>query len=628
MRITPKKFKEYVDRNLPGITDQELFTSEYLRARLEQMATAITGRYRRPVKVLLVWNASAPQLAYTDNNSITINVGNEDLKTKNRNDKYRLIVGFLAHETAHILYTDFIEKHKFLNGLNRGQWYPQRPVFKRGKYERRLEEIESAFTANAASLCNIANVLRNTFEDEVIEQRMKHEYPGSFKEGLSYVGCYLAKISSSIIDLCQSDQELCIRINLIFHYARLGTRDFQEAGSRRERWIKICTPYMDKAVNGNALERFDAVNHLLVLLWPYIDLTQGQEPPPMRAETADPNGFSSPVESQERQDAETEEIEGTNAEHLPELANTALAAILRQIAEERAKHEIERELRRELDTELQRMDLGEMHEITSHIFRKDQVDPELIEAYQTETPDLQRLARRMCEKMRQESFVRGRGGKRTGLFYGRLNTRQCSRDDGKCFYRRKLPATDLDLAVSVLVDESGSMYWDDRITKARNAAIVLYEFCRTFEVPASVYGHTADNGYDLSLYAYAEFDSIDNQDRYRLMDMQARSFNRDGAAVSYMAQRLLARPEHMKLLLIPTDGLPYAKGYWGSEADKDLQETVKKYERLGLVIYALAMGDDCDRLREIYGSHFLDASDLNRLPQLMVKLVKENIKEC
>lgn len=633
MRITPKKFKEYVEKNLSGITDQELFTSEYLRFWLENMATAVTGRYHRPVKVRLEW--VNPHLAYTNNETITITAGHDYvLSLSNRLERFKMIVGLLAHETAHILYTDFIENNRYNTSMRSGAWYPKRPEFRHEKYMRRIQEIEAELDSSAGQILSIAHHLLNLFEDEAIERRMRREYPGSFKEGLDFKAAVTLAETPSVREILDmSDSKLALLQGLLFRYVLCGDRDFREAGPRLNRWMAVCEPYFIQAAKGPMLKRLDAVNHLLVLLWPYIDLTQEQEPPPMRGGSVEPNGATSPVNEQNSQGSgaegsETEVMEGTDTEKLSGLAEEILDSVRKQIAEERANQEIEGDLSRELDAELQRMDLGEMHgEITSHIFRASFVEPELIEAYQTETPELQRLARRMCEKMRQESFERGRGGKRTGLYSGRLNIRQATREDGKCFYRRKLPATGLDLAVSVLVDESGSMYWDDRITKARDAAIVLYEFCRAFEVPALVYGHTADNGYDLSLYAYAEYDSIDNQDRYRLMDMQARNYNRDGAAVSYMAHRLLARPEQVKLLLIPTDGLPNAKGYCGAAAEKDLQQTVQKYERLGLVIYALAMDDDCERLREIYGSHFLDASDLNRLPQLMVRLVKENMKE-
>ena len=68
----------------------------------------------------------------------------------------------------------------------------------------------------------------------------------------------------------------------------------------------------------------------------------------------------------------------------------------------------------------------------------------------------------------------------------------------------------------------------------------------------------------MELYAYAEFDSIDNKDQYRLMDMSARCGNRDGAALRYVAERLMTRPEPIKLLIITSDGQPAACGYYGT----------------------------------------------------------------
>ena len=48
-------------------------------------------------------------------------------------------------------------------------------------------------------------------------------------------------------------------------------------------------------------------------------------------------------------------------------------------------------------------------------------------------------------------------------------------------------------------------------------------------IPITIYGHSTDAG-GVALYSYAEFDSVDNEDCYRLMDMCDRNGNRDGAA--------------------------------------------------------------------------------------------------
>ena len=62
-------------------------------------------------------------------------------------------------------------------------------------------------------------------------------------------------------------------------------------------------------------------------------------------------------------------------------------------------------------------------------------------------------------------------------------------------------------------------------------------------------GHTAWNSH-VELFSYAEFDSVDRKDRYRLMDLSARDCNRDGAALRYMAEKLYEAHPNGKLILI------------------------------------------------------------------------------
>lgn len=95
--------------------------------------------------------------------------------------------------------------------------------------------------------------------------------------------------------------------------------------------------------------------------------------------------------------------------------------------------------------------------------------------------------------------------------------RALHRKDGGIFTRTRLPDEEQKLSVGLLVDESGSMGWGDRITHARKTAIVLYDFCTSLGIPITIYGHSTDSK-GVALYSYAEFDSLDASDRYRLMD--------------------------------------------------------------------------------------------------------------
>ena len=55
-----------------------------------------------------------------------------------------------------------------------------------------------------------------------------------------------------------------------------------------------------------------------------------------------------------------------------------------------------------------------------------------------------------------------------------------------------------------------------RITHARSASIILHDFCKGLNIPIAIYGHTEDYNDTVQLYAYAEFDSVDNKDQYHL----------------------------------------------------------------------------------------------------------------
>lgn len=160
---------------------------------------------------------------------------------------------------------------------------------------------------------------------------------------------------------------------------------------------------------------------------------------------------------------------------------------------------------------------------------------------------------------------------------------------------------------------------------ARKTAIVLYDFCMSLGIPITIYGHSTDSK-GVALYSYAEFDSLDASDRYRLIDMSARNGNRDGAALRYVAEHLAKRPESQKLLIIISDGQPADCGYSGTEAEADLRGIKNEYRKRGIVIFAAAIGDDKENIRRIYQDGFLDITKLEDLPKNMTQLVKQYLK--
>lgn len=306
--------------------------------------------------------------------------------------------------------------------------------------------------------------------------------------------------------------------------------------------------------------------------------------------------------------------------------------LLESMAEKSACEELENERLSELNEMAQSISYGDIHRgVNKKVHRITTVDEELIEYYNEVSAPLIAISKQLQKNLLRQLKDMRLGGKLTGLMMGRrLDCHALHRNDGKVFYKNNLPQDVPQLAVGLLLDESGSMSSADRATYARAAAIILYDFCQSLEIPVTVYGHTTsyDSQYHstVDLYSYAEFDSIDKNDKYRLMDISARGSNRDGAALRFVAEKLVARPETVKMLILVSDGQPADFGYDGTAAEEDLRGIKQEYQRKGITFIAAAIGSDKANIERIYGDSFWDITDLNQLPVKLTTVVKRHIR--
>lgn len=296
-----------------------------------------------------------------------------------------------------------------------------------------------------------------------------------------------------------------------------------------------------------------------------------------------------------------------------------------------ACEQLENERIRELNDVAQNISYGNVHEgVSVRVNRIASVDEELVDQYNYISGPLVTISRQLQKSLIKQLKENRRGGKQTGLMMGRrLDAHALCRNDGKVFYKNNLPNEIPELAVGLLLDESGSMCSCDRCTYARAAAIILYDFCQSLDIPVTVYGHSTDyrgHGESVELFSYAEFDSFDQDDKYRMMDISARGSNRDGAALRFVAEKLSKRPEAVKLLILVSDGQPAADGYYGTAAEEDLRGVKQEYQRKDILFIAAAIGNDKQNIERIYGDSFLDISDLTQLPTKLTNVVKRHIR--
>ena len=298
--------------------------------------------------------------------------------------------------------------------------------------------------------------------------------------------------------------------------------------------------------------------------------------------------------------------------------------MLEQMAEKATCTQLENERIKELNDAAKSISYGNIHNgVNIAVHRIADVDEQLQDQYHAISGPLLNISRQLQRSLIQKLKDQQRGGKQTGLVMGRrLDAHALCRNDGKVFYKNNLPNEIPRISVGLLLDESGSMSCGDRATYARAAAIILYDFCQSLNIPIMVYGHSTGWRTGVDLYSYAEFDSFDKNDKYRLMDISARGSNRDGAALRYVAEQLSKREEEVRILILVSDGQPADSGYSGTAAEEDLRGIKQEYRRKGLLFVAAAIGDDKQNIERIYGDSFLDITDLNQLPVKLTAVIK------
>lgn len=312
-----------------------------------------------------------------------------------------------------------------------------------------------------------------------------------------------------------------------------------------------------------------------------------------------------------------------------ENAASDIERMLGKMAEKAACEQLENERTKELNEVAKSISYGNIHKgISIRVNRIASVDEDLVDQYNCISGPLLIISRQLQKNLVKQLDDVRRGGKQTGLMYGRrLDAHAIHRNDGKVFCKNNLPNETPEISVGLLLDESGSMGCADRATYARATAIILYDFCQKLNIPIMVYGHSTVSGKSsLELFSYAEFDGYDSDDKYRLMDISARDNNRDGAALRYVAERLSKRTEPVKILIVVSDGQPVDYGYRGTAAEEDMRGIKQEYKRKGILFVAAAIGSDKQNIERIYGDSFLDITDLNQLPVKLTNVIKRFIR--
>ena len=310
-------------------------------------------------------------------------------------------------------------------------------------------------------------------------------------------------------------------------------------------------------------------------------------------------------------------------DYVTETADHELENILNSTASAKVYSAVEDSLLDELKANLKDINFGDIHKnVDIVIHRQKTLYGSERELYDKAMIELKPISMMLQKSIMNVLKQRQRGAAERGLLMGsRLDHSSYYRNDGKIFTKRNRPNDEISLAVGVLVDMSGSMC-GERIRIAQAMTLVVYDFCRALNIPVTIYGHDTIYGGSVDLYSFAEFDSLDGNDKYRLMNIHDGGSNRDGCAVRYVAEKLCKRTEQTKLFIVVSDGQPADSGYYGTAAELDLQGIRREYVNRGITFLAAAIGDDKPAIKRCYGEGaFLDITDLKAFPTTIAKII-------
>ena len=350
--------------------------------------------------------------------------------------------------------------------------------------------------------------------------------------------------------------------------------------------------------------------------------------------SAVPQGSSKPVESgtpdknaAEQSKKKAQEGSGS-AEACQHKFQEAVKNIARKEFEQADEKQHSADLQKEADEILQNVvkrERGFCGYATGYEVERIDVASGQVETYSSVYDSISSVSKHLSKKLSNLLDDREIESTDSGYLMGqRFNARDVVHNDGKYFSRITEPDGQLRVCFGILVDESGSMHGRKSLD-ARKATILLEDTLRKVGVPLMICGHTT-GGDDVLIRNYVDFDTNDGKDRYRLAEIKGMDNNIDGAAITYMGEKLLKRPEEQKVLIVISDGMPCGPSFYSQDRDEDTALAIKTYRKKGINVFG-AVVDDFEDVSRLYGEEYsFDCTDGAKLERQLIRLVKKYLK--
>jgi cobalamin biosynthesis protein CobT len=198
-------------------------------------------------------------------------------------------------------------------------------------------------------------------------------------------------------------------------------------------------------------------------------------------------------------------------------------------------------------------------------------------------------------------------------------------DTGKRVFKQKEEELNLDTAVTLLVDTSGSMRGFSKVQYASAAAVVLNDVFAKVGVKCRVAGFT-DTISETHNYVHKEFDEkVQREELARRLDAGANKYmggNADGESVLWEYSKLIRRAEPKKVLIVLSDGMPCdSKSLYNvSEHTEDVVSSIEKEGRVTIV----GIGILDSSVARFYSRHHT-INDVTNIEEVLLNLLKKEV---
>lgn len=650
-----KTINQLAGKKLAELEEMQIYMSPQMGKYLSGLSGTLQGDHKKALKVEVIAGEKNGMTAMTDGDDIFINWQNELFsRYSTPESRFDAFLGGFYHEMSHVLFYDFNSYRIATRVIENGHFYGEEPVPENQEEETNLQELITAMNNPAYGRIffrvwkDLDNILSDRHdEDAMIDSFGKLVKSGIFKirESLS---SYLSPFEELIALINQGKTDkLTAAYDAVLQLSRFGSvfmfNDSLWHSNEILRSLKQCAVVIEDAVCEDSLEkRYGFMNRIVLYLWPYIRellekaKSEGKNDPESANDVMDALKAAQQVPQSEharnRKGSGTAKsavgmTSGQNSGSAPTDenagSNSILEGIKKDLAQDLAENEVEQQMAEDLLAQVKTVDMNSTHKNIKVDYRRtlDERAPDRCEEISQE---IRPYTKHLISEMNKALADLQEGGLNKHRQFGRiLIPNDTYRPDGRYYAKKNLPKDLPDMAISILVDNSGSMC-GPRIDTARKAALLVYDFATELHIPVCVSGHTT-KGKGVIFQIFSDYEKITGRDRERIAAMEAMNCNRDGMAIEIAANLLNRRPEAYKLLLIISDGQPNHHDYGGEAAAADIQSVIRRYRRQGIEIIAAAIGDDKELIEDIYTDGFIDISCLEKLPKVMAKVIRQRI---